>query len=417
MTTRHDLTDTLIELIPEDGRRVSNEEIQDALEKAAGEPVSDMTLKQIKARIIELGIAEAAKGPGGGLKAIGVESPPKTTRKKDEKKMDTGKSANSDKSLESWIWDAACSIRGAKDAPKYKDYILPLVFTKRLCDVFDDELDRIADEVRSRKKAFTLVDADPKLVRFYLPLRPEDPNQPVWSCIRKLTEQIGEGVTSHMRAIASSNPLLKGIIDEHGDDDLAALEGDDDMQSFDDFDEDEDGHGVGMHDVGDDHDHTGSMSPEEEKIWREDEERFFKEADADKDGHLDKDEYTRAMMKEMSPHAGADPDEMEGGAAMPPPPSPALAGTGPLSTEGMTEDEKTHFEELGKQFVEEDLDKDGKISLEEWFNMMFHDMPQEPEFEDGHEDMWDHEHHHEHHNQLTHDPLQGTAIDPYLYVD
>ena len=47
-----------------------------------------------------------------------------------------------DKSLESWIWDAACSIRGAKDAPKYKDYILPLIFTKRLCDVFDDELDR-----------------------------------------------------------------------------------------------------------------------------------------------------------------------------------------------------------------------------------------------------------------------------------
>ena len=36
-----------------------------------------------------------------------------------------------DKSLESWIWDAACSIRGAKDAPKYKDYILPLIFAKR----------------------------------------------------------------------------------------------------------------------------------------------------------------------------------------------------------------------------------------------------------------------------------------------
>jgi type I restriction enzyme M protein len=29
------------------------------------------------------------------------------------------------KSLESWIWDAACSIRGAKDAPKYKEFILP----------------------------------------------------------------------------------------------------------------------------------------------------------------------------------------------------------------------------------------------------------------------------------------------------
>ena len=42
------------------------------------------------------------------------------------------------KSLESWIWDAACSIRGVKEAPKFKDYILPLIFAKRLCDVFDD---------------------------------------------------------------------------------------------------------------------------------------------------------------------------------------------------------------------------------------------------------------------------------------
>ena len=39
------------------------------------------------------------------------------------------------KSLEFWIWDAACSIRGAKDAPKYKDYILPLIFTKRLSNL------------------------------------------------------------------------------------------------------------------------------------------------------------------------------------------------------------------------------------------------------------------------------------------
>ncbi len=80
-----------------------------------------------------------------------------------------------DKSLESWIWDAACSIRGAKDAPKYKDFILPLIFTKRLCDVFDDELNRIAAEVGSRNKAFQLAKRDHKLVRFYLPLQPDDP--------------------------------------------------------------------------------------------------------------------------------------------------------------------------------------------------------------------------------------------------
>jgi len=61
---------------------------------------------------------------------------------KKAKKARSNGSGSSEKTLESWIWNAACSIRGAKDAPKYKDYILPLIFTKRLCDVFDDELDR-----------------------------------------------------------------------------------------------------------------------------------------------------------------------------------------------------------------------------------------------------------------------------------
>jgi len=34
------------------------------------------------------------------------------------------------KSMETMLWKAACSIRGEKDAPKFKDYILPLVFIK-----------------------------------------------------------------------------------------------------------------------------------------------------------------------------------------------------------------------------------------------------------------------------------------------
>ncbi len=118
-----------------------------------------------------------------------------------------------EKSLESWIWDAACSIRGAQDAPKYKDFILPLIFAKRLCDVFDDEVNRIAEGVGSRVKAFKLVDRDHKLVRFYIPLRPTDPEQPVWSVIRGLTKKIGEGVTDHLQTIAKANPPLKGIID------------------------------------------------------------------------------------------------------------------------------------------------------------------------------------------------------------
>src|SRR4051812_12685738 len=117
------------------------------------------------------------------------------------------------KSLETWIWDAACWIRGAQDAPKYKDFILPLIFAKRLCDVFDDEIDRIAKEVGSRAKAFKLVRHDKKLVRFYLPLEPKKPDEPVWSVIRTLSQRIGEQLTTYLREIANANPLLKGIID------------------------------------------------------------------------------------------------------------------------------------------------------------------------------------------------------------
>jgi type I restriction enzyme M protein len=155
-------------------------------------------------------------------------------REKERRYNHTMKENN--KSLESWIWDAACSIRGAKDAPKYKDYILPLIFTKRLCDVFDDELNRIAKEVGSREKAFKLIEADWRkvknkkeaMVRFYLPLRPENPDDNVWSVIRKLSDRVGERLTTYLREIAKENPLLSGIIDRvdfnattHGVRDLA----------------------------------------------------------------------------------------------------------------------------------------------------------------------------------------------------
>jgi type I restriction enzyme M protein len=117
------------------------------------------------------------------------------------------------KSLESWIWGAACSIRGAQDAPKYKDFILPLIFAKRLCDVYDDEVDRIAKEVGSRKKALALIAHDHKLVRFFLPIQTSDPDDPTWSAIRSISDQIGERLTTALRSIADANPPLKGIID------------------------------------------------------------------------------------------------------------------------------------------------------------------------------------------------------------
>lgn len=48
---------------------------------------------------------------------------------------------NTDKSIEQWLWDAACSTRGAKDAPKYKDYILPLLHQLMTAQIRVNEID------------------------------------------------------------------------------------------------------------------------------------------------------------------------------------------------------------------------------------------------------------------------------------
>ena len=62
--------------------------------------------------------------------------------------------------MEQMLWDAACSIRGEKDAAKFKDYLLPLLFLKRLSDVFDDEISRLAEEYGDRDVALEIVEAD-----------------------------------------------------------------------------------------------------------------------------------------------------------------------------------------------------------------------------------------------------------------
>src|SRR3954464_4599157 len=80
--------------------------------------------------------------------------------------------------LETWLWDAACAIRGATDAPKFKDYILPLVFFKRLSDVFDDELaeqvtlfgdEATAREIVAADHADALAHNRAPIVRFFVP--------------------------------------------------------------------------------------------------------------------------------------------------------------------------------------------------------------------------------------------------------
>jgi type I restriction enzyme M protein len=71
--------------------------------------------------------------------------------------------------LENWLWEAACKIRGPVDAPKYKDYILPLIFLKRLSNVFADEVAQLGEKFGDSETAQELVEADHTLVRFYIP--------------------------------------------------------------------------------------------------------------------------------------------------------------------------------------------------------------------------------------------------------
>lgn len=120
--------------------------------------------------------------------------------------------------LETWLWDAACAIRGASDAPKFKDFILPLVFYKRLSDVFDDEFAGYAQEYGGPETAHAVIEADHEdalktgrksIVRFYLPARY------AWRELRNhpADGSLGEFVTSAMREAARLNPELQGVLD------------------------------------------------------------------------------------------------------------------------------------------------------------------------------------------------------------
>ena len=126
------------------------------------------------------------------------------------------------KPMEQMLWDAACSIRGAKDAAKFKDYLLPLLFLKRLSDVFDDEIERLAQEFGDRTIAQEIAESDHGLLRFYLP------SEARWGAVsgREAREwptdaqgrstrprDIGEHLTSAVRAVVRHNPTLSGVID------------------------------------------------------------------------------------------------------------------------------------------------------------------------------------------------------------
>ena len=123
----------------------------------------------------------------------------------------------STKSMEQMLWDAACKIRGEKDAPKFKDYILPLVFIKRLSDVFEDEVSRLTETYGAKEIALEVLEADHSLVRFYIPPQARWPvvsgrEQFDWPDDQK-PKTLGEQLTTTVRAIVKANPSLGGVID------------------------------------------------------------------------------------------------------------------------------------------------------------------------------------------------------------
>jgi len=109
--------------------------------------------------------------------------------------------------LEGWLWDAACQIRGPLDAPKFKDYILPLISLKRLSDVFEDEVARLGEEFGDPEVAAHIVEEDHGLVRFYVPAIAR------WQEAARRTTGLGEHLTDAARAVARENPAMQGVID------------------------------------------------------------------------------------------------------------------------------------------------------------------------------------------------------------
>jgi type I restriction enzyme M protein len=95
--------------------------------------------------------------------------------------------------LESYLWAAAVLLRGLIDAGDYKQFIFPLLFLKRLSDVYDEE----------RAEAAALYGDDgadlPENHRFVIP------DGAHWSDIRETTTNVGAKILGSMREIEAAN--------------------------------------------------------------------------------------------------------------------------------------------------------------------------------------------------------------------
>lgn len=104
--------------------------------------------------------------------------------------------------LEKYLWGAATALRGTIDAGDYKQYIFPLLFFKRICDVYDEEF----------QLALTESDGDLEYASFAENHRFVIPKGAHWNDVRETTTNVGTAIQHAMREIEKANPdTLEGI--------------------------------------------------------------------------------------------------------------------------------------------------------------------------------------------------------------
>ncbi len=104
--------------------------------------------------------------------------------------------------LERYLWGAATLLRGLIDAGDYKQYIFPLLFFKRLSDVYDEEFAAAMEESGG----------DVDYARLREQHRFQIPDGAHWQDVRNVYSNVGLALQRAMQAIESANPdRLEGI--------------------------------------------------------------------------------------------------------------------------------------------------------------------------------------------------------------
>jgi type I restriction enzyme M protein len=104
--------------------------------------------------------------------------------------------------LEAHLWEAANILRGPVDAADFKAYIFPLLFFKRICDVYDEEI-AVALEESGGDRQFAIF---PENHRFQIP------DGCHWNDVRTKTSNVGRALQHAFREIEKANPnTLYGI--------------------------------------------------------------------------------------------------------------------------------------------------------------------------------------------------------------